>query len=177
MAPTQVRVSVPAVKAVFELGPIIILNVSPTRHLVPAHKIVLSFRSRPSPLLAPSSLISPARTHGAPVQYDATGVLSRRPTRTRPVSAEAEEAEASAGELAFSAVVSSDAGGGAPHPATTDLVCIDMSASAHGDRESIYDLCRCSQKEGRRACCACLRVAQLPRYISIAVQARIHRQS
>ena len=149
-------------KAVFELGPIIILKVSPTRYMVPAHKIVLSFRSRPSPLLAPQLAHFPRAHPCTPVQYDATGILSRRPTRTRPVAAEAEEAEASAGELAFPAVVSSssDAGGGAPHPATTDLVCIDMSASAHGDRESIYDLCRCSQREGRRACSACWRGAQ-----------------
>ena len=47
----------------------------------------------------------------------ATGILSRRPTRTRPVAAEAEEAEASAAELAFSVVTElSDASGGVLHP-------------------------------------------------------------
>ena len=45
-----------------------------------------------------------------------------RPTRTRPVAAEAEEAEASAAEVVFSAATEfSDAGGGVPHPTTTAI--------------------------------------------------------
>ena len=140
----------PAVKAVFELGPIIILKVSPTRYMVPAHKIVLSFRSRPSPLLAPSSLISPACTHGTPVQYDATGILSRRPTRTRPVAAEAEEAEASAAEVVFSAATEfSDAGGGAPashyHRYLTDSMSASVGRRQGGGGEGAYEVCRCVQ--------------------------------
>ena len=52
-------------------------------------------------MLSKSTLLRPARqcTRVQPsntVQYDATGILSRLPTRTRPVTAEAEEAEASA---------------------------------------------------------------------------------
>ena len=125
MALSQVRVSVPAVKAVFELGPIIVLKVSPTRYLVSARRIFWHFRSRPRPRFCLSSLIHPrARTqdrvircHRYPLKTCHTGTL--------PFAAEAGAIPAVAGRLAVPAAAElPDAGGGAMPPFTTNISCI-----------------------------------------------------
>ena len=130
LAPSQVRVSVPAVKAVFELGPIIVLNVSPTRYPVPARRIFWHFRSRPGPRFCLSSLIHPrARTqdrvircHRYPLKTCHTGTL--------PFAAEAGAIPAVAGRLAVPAAAElPDAGGGA-WPLARDGFSAERSAGA-----------------------------------------------